>query len=117
MGQQTSLPVLKYGAERKQTQQDRSTAEIGAVTPWLKSEVITQPFYSSAGERARPPIGLSQMLRVNTTQQCPGLSADGIEYVLYDSQTICRFFGIDLTREAAPDVPKLVEFRRQLEIL
>lgn len=117
MGQQTSLPVLEYGAKRKQTQQDRSSAEIGAVTPWLKSERITQPFYPIAGERARPPIGLSLMQRVDIAQQCLGLSVDGIGYVLNDSQTICRFFGIGPTREAAPDVPKLVKFRRQLDIL
>ena len=49
-------------------------------------------------------------------QQCFGLSDEGIEDALYDSQAIRRFVGIDLAREAAPDATTLLKFRRRLEV-
>jgi IS5 family transposase len=48
-------------------------------------------------------------------QNCFGLSDEGIEDALYDSQAIRRFVGIDLGREAAPDATTLLKFRRLLE--
>ena len=48
-------------------------------------------------------------------QQCFGLSDQGIEDALYDSQSIRRFVGVDLGREGAPDATTLVKFRRLLE--
>ena len=44
-------------------------------------------------------------------QQCFGLSDEGIEDALYDSQAIRHFVGIDLSRESAPDATTLLEFR------
>jgi IS5 family transposase len=43
------------------------------------------------------------------------LSDEGIEDALYDSQSIRRFVGIDLSRESAPDATILLKFRRLLE--
>jgi hypothetical protein len=43
------------------------------------------------------------MLRMTIAQNCFGLSDEGIEDALYDSQAIRRFVGIDLGHEAAPD--------------
>ena len=48
-------------------------------------------------------------------QQCFGLSDEGTEDALYDSQAIRGFVGIDLGREAAPDATTLLKFRRLLE--
>ncbi len=48
-------------------------------------------------------------------QQCFGLSDEGIEDAVYDSQAIRRFIGIDLNIEAAPDATTLLKFRRLLE--
>lgn len=48
-------------------------------------------------------------------QQCFGLSDEGIEDAVYDSQAIRRFIGIDLNRKAAPDATTLLKFRRLLE--
>jgi transposase, IS4 family len=55
------------------------------------------------------------MLRMYIAQNCFGLSDEGIEDALYDSQAIRRFVGIDLGREAAPDATTLLKFRRLLE--
>ena len=55
------------------------------------------------------------MLRMYVAQQCFGLSDEGIEDAIYDSQAIRGFVGIDLAREAAPDATTLLKFRRLLE--
>ena len=48
-------------------------------------------------------------------QQCFGLSDEGTEDSLYDSQAIRIFVGIDLSRETAPDATTLLNFRHLLE--
>ncbi len=112
---QTSFSELEYSLKKKQTRRDRFLAEIEAVTPWAVLEKTLVPFYPSSGGRGRPPIGLARMLRMYVAQQCFGLSDEGIEDALYDSQAIRRFVGIDLGREAAPDATTLLNFRHLLE--
>ena len=55
--------------------------------------------YPKSGRRGRPPIELERMLRLYIAQQCFGLSDEGAEDAVYDSQAIRRFVGIDLSRE------------------
>ena len=112
---QSSFSELEYAAKQKVTRRDRFLAEIEAITPWAELERTVAPFYPSNGGRGRPPIGLSRMLRMYVAQQCFGLSDEGIEDALYDSQAIRRFVGIDLSRESAPDATTLLKFRRLLE--
>jgi IS5 family transposase len=89
-------------------------AQIEAATPWAQLVAVIEPHYPK-GNRGRPPIGLERMLRMYIAQNCFGLSDEGIEDALYDSQAIRRFVGIDLGREAAPDATTLLKFRRLLE--
>ncbi len=112
---QSSFAELEYAAKKKVTRRDRFLAEIEAITPWAELERTVVPFYPSGGGRGRPPIGLSRMLRMYVAQQCFGLSDEGIEDALYDSQAIRRFVGIDLARESAPDATPLLKVRRVLE--
>jgi IS5 family transposase len=112
---QTSFSELEYSLKKKQTRRDRFLAEIDAVTPWAALEKGVAPFYPSGGGRGRPPIGLTRMLRMYVAQQCFGLSDEGIEDALYDSQAIRHFVGIDLSRESAPDATTLLHFRHLLE--
>jgi IS5 family transposase len=112
---QTSFSELEYSLKKKQTRRDRFLAEIEAVTPWVALEKAIVPFYPSSGGRGRPPIGLTRMLRMYVAQQCFGLSDEGIEDALYDSQAIRHFVGIDLSRESAPDATTLLNFRHLLE--
>ena len=112
---QSSFSELEYAAKKKVTRRDRFLSEIEAITPWAELERTVAPFYPSNGGRGRPPIGLSRMLRMYVAQQCFGLSDEGIEDALYDSQAIRRFVGIDLSRESAPDATTLLKFRRLLE--
>jgi transposase, IS5 family len=112
---QSSFAELEYAAKKKRTRRDRFLAEIEAVTPWAALITEIAPFYPKGEGPGRPPIGLERMLRMYVAQQCFGLSDEGIEDALYDSQAIRRFVGMDLGRESAPDSTTLVKFRRLLE--
>jgi IS5 family transposase len=112
---QSSFSDLEYAGKKKQTRRDRFLAEIEAVTPWSALEAEIEPFYPKGGGRGRPAMGVGRMLRMYVAQQCFGLSDEGIEDAIYDSQAIRRFVGIDLVGEAAPDATTLLKFRRLLE--
>src|SRR5512135_1996888 len=112
---QSSFADLEYDAKKKRTRRDRFLAEIEAVTPWAALAAEIAPFYPKGEGPGRPPIGLERILRMYVAQQCFGLSDEGIEDALYDSQSIRRFVGIDLGREAAPDATTLLKFRHLLE--
>lgn len=112
---QASFSEQEYAAKKKQTRRDRFLSEIEAVTPWASLTAVIASHYPSSGGPGRPPIGLERMLRMYIAQQCFGLSDEGIEDALYDSQAIRRFVGIDLGRESAPDATTLLKFRRLLE--
>jgi transposase, IS5 family len=112
---QRSFSDLEYAAKKKVTRRDRFLAEIEAVTPWPALIAEVEPFYPKGEGRGRPPIGVERMLRMYIAQQCFGLSDEGTEDAIYDSQAIRGFVGIDLAREAAPDATTLLKFRRLLE--
>lgn len=112
---QTSFSDLEYAAKKKITRRDRFLGEINTLVPWPALLAKIAPFYPKGEGRGRPPIGLERMLRMYIAQQCFGLSDEGMEDALYDSQAIRRFVGIDLAREAAPDATTLLKFRRLLE--
>ena len=112
---QRSFSDLEYAAKKKVTRRDRFLGEIDAVTPWPALLAEVEPFYPKGEGRGRPPIGLERMLRMYIAQQCFGLSDEGTEDALYDSQAIRSFVGIDLSREAIPDATTLLKFRRLLE--
>lgn len=92
-----------------------------ALAPWLCAVLfpIQRSSMTEPGEKPRasirPPVGLERMLRMYIAQQYFGLSDEGIEDAIYDSQAIRGFVGIDLTHESAPDATTLLKFRRLLE--
>ncbi len=112
---QRSFSDLEYAAKKKLTRRDRFLAEIDTVTPWGKLHKLIEPHYPKNSGPGRPPIGLARMLRMYVAQQCFGLSDEGIEDAIYDSQAIRGFVGIDLNRESAPDATTLLKFRHLLE--
>lgn len=112
---QASFSDLEYVAKKRVTRRDRFLSEIEAVTPWLILVAEIEPFYPKGEGRGRPPIGAQRMLRMYIARQCFGLSDEGIEGAIYDSQAIRGFIGIDLNRETAPDATTLLKFRRLLE--
>jgi IS5 family transposase len=112
---QTTFSDLEYAHKKKVTWRDRFLAEIESITPWSALEAEIEAYYPKGGGRGRPPVGLDRMLRMYIAQQCFGLSDEGIEDAIYDSQAMRRFVGIDLSHESAPDATTLLKFRRLLE--
>ena len=112
---QTSFSELEYATKKKQTRRDRFLDEIEAVTPWPALIATITPHYPINDGRGRPTTPLNLILRMYIAQQCFGLSDEGIEDALYDSQAIRRFVGIDLSRQSAPDATTLLKFRHLLE--
>lgn len=112
---QSSFSDAEYASKKKLTRRDRFLAEIEAATPWPALVAAILPYYPKGDGRGRPPIGLERMLRIYIAQQCFGLSCEGVEDAIYDSQAIRGFVGIDLTHESAPDATTLLKFRRLLE--
>ncbi len=112
---QMSFSDAEYASKKKLTRRDRFLAEIEAITPWSALVAAIEPVYPKGDGRGRPPIGIARMLRMYVAQQCFGLSDEGIEDAIYDSQAIRNFVGIDLNRESAPDATTLLKFRRLLE--
>ena len=113
---QASFSALEYANKKKTTRRDRFLNEMQAIIPWAELIAVIGPFYPAGEGRGRPPVGLERMLRMYIAQQCFGLSDEGMEDAIYDSQAIRGFVGIDLNREAAPDATTLLKFRRMLEI-
>ncbi|NBO42664.1 MAG: IS5 family transposase [Betaproteobacteria bacterium] len=111
---QKSFSELEYLSKKRVTRRDRFLSEIERITPWAALIADIQPLYPE-GSRGRPPRGLETMLRMYIAQQCFGLSDEGIEDAIYDSQAIRAFVGIDLSHQTAPDATTLLKFRRLLE--
>ena len=114
MQRQGSFAEAEYGAKKKQTRRDKFLAEMEQVVPWARLGERLRPLYPK-GERGRPPIPLERMLRVYFVQQWYGLSDEGLEDALYDSQALRRFAGIELNRDAVPDATTVRHFRHWLE--
>ena len=95
---QTSFSELAYARKKKVTRRDRFLSQIDAVTPWAALVSALASDYPKSDKRGRPTIGLERMLRMVIVQQCFGLSGEGIEDAIYDSQAIRRFIGIDLNQ-------------------
>ena len=85
--------------------------------PWAQLLAALAPHYfpDSERRRGRPPIGLDRILRMYFLQQWFGLSDEGLEDAIYDSQALRGFLGIDLGRERLPDATTLLQFRWLLE--
>lgn len=112
---QSSFSELEYAHKKRVTRRDRFLADLEAVTPWKSRIAAIEPYYPKGEGRGRPPMGLERLLRMYIAQNCFGLSDEGIEDALYDSQAIRRFVGVDLGRDTAPDATSVLRFRRLLE--
>ena len=111
---QTSFAAIEHQSKKKVTRSERFLAEMELIVPFARMEAAVLPFYPK-GERGRPPIGLSRMLRMYLLQQWFGYADEALEDALYDNTPLRLFVGIDLSRESVPDATTLLLFRRLLE--
>jgi transposase, IS5 family len=114
MQRQGSFAEAEYAGKKRQTRRDKFLAEMEQAVPWGRLVGRLAPLYPK-GERGRPPIGLERMLRVYFVQQWYGLSDEGLEDALYDSQALRGFAGIDLNQDPVLDATTVLHFRHWLE--
>ena len=114
---QISFADAEFAAKKRATRRKRCLGDMERVVPWASLLGVLAPhFYpGSEGRPGRPPIGLERMLRIYVLQQWFGLSDEGLEDTIYDSQALRGFLGIDLVHEAVPDATTLLGFRHLLE--
>lgn len=73
-----------------------------AVIPWTPLLALIALHYPKAG-RGRQPLGLEKMLRLYFVQQWFNLSDPQAEGTLYDSESVRRFVGVELSEDVVPD--------------
>lgn len=88
--------------------------EIDAITPWEERWQVNGA-HCLTGEHGRPPKGLERLLRMDAAQQCPGLSDEGSEDAIDDSDAVRRFVGVDPGADAVPAAAELLTARRLLQ--
>src|SRR6056297_3567323 len=102
--------------KRKRTRRELFLAEMDAVVPWTRLLALIEPYYPKAGSKGgRPPMPLETMLRVYFLQQWYALSDPMAEEMLYDSEAMRRFAGIELGDDRIPDETTILNFRHLLE--
>jgi IS5 family transposase len=111
---QISFSQVEFEGKKRTTRREVFLSEMEKVTPWAEVLEVIAPHYPK-GKRGRPPVGLERMLRVYLVQQWYGLSDEGVEDAITDSQALRAFVRIDLSRESAPDATTLLQFRHLLE--
>ena len=116
MPKQMSFPSLSLAIKKKVTRRERFLAEMDAVVPWERLLGLIEPHYPKAGAKGgRPPMPLETMLRIYFLQNWYALSDPMAEEMLYDSDTMRRFAGIELGDDRVPDETTVLNFRHLLE--
>lgn len=85
------------------------------VVPWRQLCEVIEPFNPNPHRVSRRPIGIERMLDIYFLQHWFSLSCPGAEEALHESQSMCRFVGIDLGRKPVPDETTILNCRHFLE--
>ncbi|WP_238367812.1 IS5 family transposase [Mesobacterium pallidum] len=116
MPKQPAFPDLRHAMKKKQTRREKFLAEMEDVVPWTRLLALIELHYPKRGARGgRPPMPLETMLRVYFLQQWYALSDPMAEEMLYDSEAMRRFAGIELGDDRIPDETTILNFRHLLE--
>jgi len=111
---QMTFASAAYQSKGKVTRRERFLAEMDAVIPWEPIKALIEPHYPKAGNGTQP-MPLERMLRIYFMQQWFNLSDPAMEDALYDSESMRRFAGIELSEDAIPDETTILRFRHLLE--
>lgn len=114
MGEQRTFAGVAWAAKKKVTRRERFLAEMNAVIPWIELGAIIAPHYPRP-RRGRPPMPIDTMLRIYFLQHWFDLSDPAAEDALYDSESMRRFVGLELSEDAIPDETTILRFRHLLE--
>ncbi len=104
MPKQPAFPGLGHAMKKKQTRREKFLAEMETVVPWAQLLALIEPHYPKARPKGgRPPMPLETMLRIYFLQNWYALSDPMAEEMLYDSEAMRRFAGIELGDDRIPD--------------
>ena len=107
MPKQPAFPGFRHSMKKKQTRREKFLAEMDAVVPWARLLTLIAPHYPKVGPKGgRPPMPLETMLRIYFLQQWYALSDPMAEEMLYDSDAMRQFAGIELGDDRIPYGPK-----------
>ncbi|HYK36740.1 transposase [Alloacidobacterium sp.] len=112
--QQMSCSPICFEKYGRKSRRELFLDAMNELVPWAELEAMVEPHYPKSLNGGRP-AGLSVMLRVFFVQQWFKVSDAGVEEALYDSASLRRFAGVDLTRAPAPDVINVSRFRHLLD--
>src|SRR6476469_10359037 len=111
---QTTFASAAWEKKGKVTSRERVLAEMDQVIPWSSILSLIEPHYPKAGNGTQP-MPMERMLRIYFMQQWFNLSDPAMEDALYDSDSMRRFAGIELTADLVPDETTILRFRNLLE--
>jgi IS5 family transposase len=111
---QTTFASAAWDKKGKVTRRERFLGEMDAVIPWKHLNRLIEPHYPKAGNGTQP-MPQERMLRIYFMQQWFNLSDPAMEDALYDSESMRRFAGIELSDDAIPDETTILRFRHLLE--
>ena len=111
---QTTFASAAWEKKGKVTRRERFLGEMDAVIPWKHLNGLIEPHYPKAGNGTQP-MPQERMLRIYFMQQWFNLSDPAMEDALYDSESMRRFAGIELSEDAIPDETTILRFRHLLE--
>lgn len=114
MGSQRTFAGIAWSDKKKVTRRERFLAEMNAVIPWAELVGLIRPHYPK-GKGGRPPMPIETMLRIYFLQQWFDLSDPAAEDALYDSESMRRFVGLELSDDAVPDETTILHFRHLLQ--
>lgn len=116
MPKQPALPSFSDAWKKKRTRREAFLAEMDVVVPWARLEALIEPHYPKKGKKGgRPIMPLGTMLRIYFLQNWYALSDPLAEEMLYDSDAMRRFAGIELGDDRVPDETTILNFRHLLE--
>ena len=111
---QTTFASVAWEKKGKVTRREHFLAEMDRVVPWQAILALIEPHYPKAGNGTQP-MPMERMLRIYFMQQWFNLSDPAMEDALYDSESMRRFAGIELSEDAIPDETTILRFRHLLE--
>ncbi len=114
MAKQQTFAGLAWKNKGKTTRREQFLSEMNQIIPWKVLIGLIEPYYPKAG-RGRQPLGLEKMLRIYLLQIWFDLSDPQAEDAIYDSESMRRFAGVELSDDVVPDESTILRFRHLLE--
>lgn len=114
MSKQQTFAGLAWKNKGKVTRREQFLSEMNQIIPWGLLLKLIEPYYPKPG-RGRQPLGLEKMLRIYLLQIWFDLSDPQAEDAIYDSESMRRFAGVELSDDVVPDESTILRFRHLLE--